>query len=132
MVLVPLYVMILPWINIDISNKKGKGVFTSKAIPAHTVIEISPVIVLSAKERKLIEQTRLYKYVFEWGERKKQRCIALGYISMYNHSYEANCEYEMDYQTELMTIRSVKEIAKGEELSTNYNGVWNDRTPIVF
>ena len=123
--------MILPFINVDFSHKRGKGVFTNKAIPANTVIEVSPVIVVSAKDRKILDQTKLYRYVFEWGDRKRQRCLALGYISMYNHSYEANCEYEMDYEAELITIRSVRKIAKGEELFTNYNAVWNDKTPIL-
>jgi len=64
---------------------------------------------------------------FEWGASKTQACVALGYISLYNHEYTANCEYEMDFEHRLMTIRTVKDIQKGEELSINYNAVPDDK-----
>ena len=47
---------------------KGRGVFTTKKILADTVIETAPVIVFNADQRKVLEQTELYNYVFEWGE----------------------------------------------------------------
>lgn len=84
-------------------------------------MEISPVIVLSATERKEVEKTKLFDYIFEWGKTKKLGCVALGYVSMYNHDYSSNCEYEMDYETRLMTIKTVKAIKKGDELCINYN-----------
>jgi hypothetical protein len=51
----------------------------SKAIKANTIIEISPVIVMSPKDRKLIDQTALHNYIFEWGNDCKECCMALGY-----------------------------------------------------
>jgi SET domain-containing protein len=124
--------MMLPSLFVATSGKKGRGVFTSKAIPAKTVVEISPVLVLSAKERKTIEETKLYHYVFEWGDSKRMAALALGYISMYNHDYSSNCEYEMDFDENIMTIRTVRPIKKGEELSINYNADPNDKTLVWF
>ncbi|MGF7230519.1 SET domain-containing protein [Arachidicoccus sp.] len=124
--------MIFPFLTIAPSGNKGKGVFTSENIPANTVIEISPVIVLSAKERKHLEHTKLYHYIFEWGDSRKKAAVALGYISMYNHSYDANCEYEMDFEDSSITIKTVKAIKKGEELHINYNAVPNDATEVWF
>jgi uncharacterized protein len=124
--------MILPYLSVAPSPDKGRGVFTTKNIPANTVIEISPVIVLKPKERKILEATKLYYYVFEWGPTKRQAGMALGLVSMYNHSYDANCEYEMDYEDETITIRTVKDVKKGEELYINYNAVPNDGTPVWF
>jgi hypothetical protein len=124
--------MLLPHLFIAPSAERGRGVFTGKAIAANTVIEISPVLVFSQKERKFIEETLLYNYVFEWGDTKRQRALGLGYISMYNHSYDANCEYEMDYDNGIMTITTVKPIKKGEELFINYNAAANDKTPVWF
>ncbi len=124
--------MLQPYLVIAPSPKKGRGVFTTKTIPANTQIEISPVIVLSASDRKSIEETKLYHYVFEWGESRKKVCVALGYVSMYNHSYNANCEYEMDFEADTITIRTVKKIIKGEELFINYNATPNDATPVWF
>lgn len=124
--------MLLPHLVIASSPNRGRGVFTTKNIPAHTVIEISPVIELSAKERKQIEDTRLYHYVFEWGKTKKKAAVALGYVSMYNHSFNPNCEYEMDYEALTMTVRTIKAVKKGDELFFSYNGDPTDQTPLWF
>ena len=125
--------MILPILVVAPSDKRGRGVFASEKIAKNTIIEISPVLVLSAKDRKHVEKTRLFDYIFEWGtEGKKKVCIALGYLSLYNHAYNANCDYEMDYDAELMTIKTVRAIKKGEELFINYNAVPDDATPIWF
>lgn len=124
--------MILPILVVALSDKRGRGVFAAEKIPADTVIEISPVLVLSVKDRKLVEKTILFDYIFEWGKKRKKACIALGYLSLYNHAYDANCEYEMDYDTKLMSIKTVREIKKSEELFVNYNAVADDATPIWF
>jgi len=110
----------------------GRGVFTKKAIKVGTIVEASPVIVMSAEERKIMDQTRLLDYIFEWGEKEEQCCMALGYVPIYNHSYESNCEYEMDYGNAIISIRAVKDIAAGEELFINYNGDWNDDKQVWF
>ena len=124
--------MLLPHLVIASSNIGGRGVFTTKNIPAGTTIEISPVIALTTKERKQIEGTKLYHYIFEWGTSRRQAGMALGYISMYNHSFEPNCEYEQDYEEKTMTIRTIKEVKKGEELFFSYNGHADDKTPLWF
>jgi uncharacterized protein len=116
------------------SKKKGRGrgVFAKKNLPANTTIEIAPVIVISPEERKQIEKTLLHNYIFEWGADRKQCCMALGYVSLYNHSYISNCEYEMDFRRQIITIRTVQKILAGEELMINYNGEWNNETEIWF
>jgi SET domain-containing protein len=124
--------MILPSIEIKNSPKRGRGVFATADIKKGTVIEISPVVVLSEKERKTVEQTILFDYIFEWGENKKKACVALGYVSLYNHNYTANCEYEMDFKKRIMTITTVKNIKQGEELFVNYNANPNDKTKVWF
>ena len=124
--------MILPVVEIRDSPKRGRGVFATKNIKKGIVLETSPVIVLSEKERKTIEKTLLFDYIFEWGNDKKKACVALGYVSMYNHNYEANCEYEMDFKKKLMTIKTVRPIKKGEELFVNYNAAPNDKTKVWF
>jgi SET domain-containing protein len=122
----------IPCLTIASSPKRGRGVFTTKNLKKGTVLETSPVVVLTEKERKTIEKTLLYHYVFEWGNDKKKAALALGYVSLYNHSYDANCEYEMDYGKKVMTIRTVRDIKKGEELFINYNAVPDDKTKVWF
>ena len=124
--------MILPFLFIGPAEKMGRGVFTSEAIEKDTVIEISPVIVMTGDDRKLLDKTLLHDYIFEWGEKQGQCCMALGYIPLYNHSYKSNCEYEMDFDNELISIKTVRYIKEGEELFINYNGDWNDSKPLWF
>jgi len=125
--------MILPILVVAPSGKGGRGVFTAESIPAGTIIEISPVLVLSTEDREAVERTILYNYIFEWGDTKgQQACIAWGYLSMYNHSYNANCDYEMDIEDEMMRIKTLRKIKKGEELFINYNGIADDGARVWF
>jgi uncharacterized protein len=124
--------MILPCLYVAKTKKMGKGVFTTENIKAKTIIEVSPVIVMNHKERELLDQTLLHDYIFEWGDRKKQCCMAMGFVPIYNHSYHSNCEYEMEFGKELIRITAVKNIKKGEELFINYNGTYNNATPLWF
>jgi len=110
----------------------GNGIFTSEPIKANTIVEVSPVIVMKHTERKLLDQTLLHDYIFEWGDRKKQCCMAMGYVPLYNHSYDSNCEYEMEFDKEIIVVRAVRNIEKGEELFINYNGTYNDGKPVWF
>ncbi|HSQ43913.1 MAG TPA: SET domain-containing protein [Ginsengibacter sp.] len=111
---------------------KGRGVFTNEKIEANIIIEQSPVIVMSAEDRFLLDKTLLHDYIFEWGINKDKCCMALGLVAMYNHSYESNCEYFMDFDEETIQIKTIRQIHKGEELTINYNGDWNDSKKVWF
>jgi SET domain-containing protein len=124
--------MILPFLFIAPTANKGRGVFTSEPIAAGTLVEIAPVIILPEKDRPLLDQTLLHDYIFEWGESGRQCCMALGYVPIYNHSYQSNCEYEMDFSESLISIRCVKDIEAGQELFINYNGDWDNEKPVWF
>lgn len=124
--------MILPYLHIASTSNMGRGVFTSKNLKKDTVIEIAPVIVMNGADRKLLDQTLLHDYIFEWGDNKDQCCMALGYVPIYNHSYKSNCEYEMNFRDQLITIKTVRNIKAGEELFINYNGDWNDSKKLWF
>lgn len=115
----------------DISGK-GRGVFTNIDLNPMEIVEISSVLVLGPDERKAVEQTELYNYIFEWGEDQQSCCVAWGYISMYNHSYTSNCEYIMDFNTRTISIQTIRPIQKGEELTINYNGDWDNAEKVWF
>jgi|SRR6185312_3048656 len=115
------------------STDKGRGIFTNEEIAEDTIIEISPVIVMDHNDRKLLDQTLLHDYIFEWQPNGKNMCcMALGNIPLYNHSYESNCEYFMNYDEQTMLIKTVRYIAEDEELTINYNGDWNDKKAVWF
>jgi hypothetical protein len=114
------------------SENRGRGVFTSELLLEGQAIEISPVLVLSLEERKEVEKTRLHDYIFEWGNKGGEACVAWGYLSIYNHATEPNCRYEMDYEHQLITIRTLRTILVGEELFINYLPEEGDIPPIWF
>lgn len=122
----------MPFLYIGPTEKRGRGVYTSEDIDEGVMVEVSPVIVMSQAERILLDQTLLHDYIFEWGEQKDQCCMAMGYVPVYNHAYESNCEYGMDYEQQLISVTTVRPIKAGEELLVNYNGDWNDATPLWF
>jgi uncharacterized protein len=123
---------IYPSVFVAKSKSMQRGVYTNTALEAGVVIEIAPVIVMSGEERKLLDQTLLHDYIFEWGGEKKGCCMALGYVPLYNHSYKSNCYYEMDFKKNIITIKTTRKIKKGEELFINYNGDWDNNKPVWF
>ncbi len=114
------------------TKKRGRGVFTNHSITAGATVEIAPVIVMNSEDRILLDKTLLHDYIFEWGENRDQCAMALGLIPIYNHSYKANCEYEMYFGKQVMTIKAVRDIKAGEELLINYNGDWDNQSKIWF
>lgn len=124
--------MILPILYLAPSLDRGRGVFTEAFIAQDTVVEIAPVIVLSGEDRIWIDKTRLHDYIFVWGEQGDRCAMALGYVPMYNHAAPSNCEYEMEWDHEVIRVRAVRDIEKGEELFINYQGDWNNREPVWF
>jgi uncharacterized protein len=125
--------MRLETIFIDKTNHKGRGIFCRTPIKADEVIEVAPVIVMTEEDRKLLDQTLLHDYIFEWTPNgAKMCCMALGYVPIYNHSYQSNCEYVMNYEEQTIRILAMRDIDAGEELTINYNGDWDDNAPVWF
>jgi SET domain-containing protein len=122
--------MINPCLYTKKTEHKGWGVFTTESIPVDTLIEISPVIVMTKVEKEQLDQTTLYNYIFDWEE--GQCCMAMGLIPVYNHSYQSNCEYFQDYEDCTIFIKTVRPIKANEELTINYNGDWNNEKEIWF
>lgn len=124
--------MLKDYLHVGNSGTKGRGVFTSEVIKAGTIVEVSPVIVMKKEDREHLDKTLLHDYIFEWGPNNDQCCMALGLIPIYNHSYGSNCEYFMDFEEENIMVKTVRDISKGEELTINYNGDWDDEAKIWF
>ena len=124
--------MILPILYIMETAGRGRGVFTTEAIPEGTTIEIAPVIVLNQTDRAIVDTTLLHDYIFEWGINEKEAAVALGYVSIYNHQVEANCKYEMDFENKTIQIQTKRAIAVDEELCINYNGDGVIDKPVWF
>jgi SET domain-containing protein len=124
--------MILPCLYIAPTLTRGRGVFTTESIAAGVIIEIAPVIVMTASERLLLDQTLLHDYIFKWGPQEEECCMALGYVPIYNHQCPSNCEYEMDFDMQQISVKTVRAIEAGEELFINYQGDFDDSNPVWF
>lgn len=114
------------------TKKMGRGVYTAEPIAEGELIELAPVIVMTAEERLMLDKTLLHDYIFEWSKDLNQCALALGFVSVYNHAYEANCQYGMYFKQQSISIIAVRNIKAGEELFINYNGTWNDEKKVWF
>jgi uncharacterized protein len=111
------------WIKIAELPNKGRGVLATSLFVAGQTIERCPVIVIPASETPLIRDTRLAHYYFEWGDDCKQAAIALGFGSLYNHSYSPNARYEFREAEEILEFIALRDIQAGDEIKINYNNL---------
>ena len=117
------------WICVKKTKHKGRGVFARRAIPKGTVIERAPVLLIPTEQLADGEKNQfLNTYMYVWS--KSAFAVALGYGSLYNHSFEPNAEYL--FGPRQLTYRVLKDIAKGEEILINYNYYPDDRSPMAF
>jgi SET domain-containing protein len=106
---------------------KGRGVFARRLIRKGEVIERVPMLVLPAGETE--DTSVLSNYCFAWG--RNTIALALGYGSIYNHSYRPNARYDdVGPQTKLFT--ALKDIHAGQEITVNYNGEPGSRKAVWF
>jgi hypothetical protein len=109
---------------------KGRGVFAKEFIPEGTVFERVPVLVLPAKEVLPYDEGGvLWQYVFEYG--RNNVALALGFGSLYNHSYSPNARYD-DAGRQIKEYKALRDIQKGEEITINYNGSEDCMDPVDF
>jgi uncharacterized protein len=111
---------------------KGRGVRAGRTIARGEIIDSAPVVVLSAHEWELVEQTVLGQFAFAWDEAKGTVAIALGQGSFLNHSYAPNVASDKDVRSRRIVFSAIREIASGEELTINYNGDLDSREPVGF
>ena len=113
-------------IEIRKSPKRGLGVFAKEPIQKGGVIERVPLLVVTWED---IDDSELADYAFVLTEKKV--AIALGYGSLYNHSYDPNARYDDDGK-KIKVFSAIKDIAAGEEITVNYNGDPDNSEDIGF
>jgi SET domain-containing protein len=103
-----------------LDTNKGRSVFTAEEIHKGDIIEICPVILLDKSDAALIHKTLLHDYYFVWPE--GGAALALGYGSLYNHSYEPNARIIFDTISKEIIIECIKTIPSGTEILYDYTG----------
>jgi SET domain-containing protein len=109
---------------------KGRGVVATAPIRQGHLIEEVPVILLPDQQWRVLEQTALADYYYLWGQ--MGAAIALGYGSVYNHSYTPNARFVLHHDQLRIEFLALRDIETGEEVTVNYNGDPEDRDPLWF
>ncbi len=114
------------------SEVHGLGVFAAAPLAEGSIIEICPVLLFPKSQLLAVQQTILNDYYFDWGNDGEWYAFALGYGSLYNHSYEPNADYGMDFERQTIEFYALRDIDPGEEILINYNGSPDNREPVWF
>jgi SET domain-containing protein len=119
-----------------ISEKKGRGAFARKRIKKGTIIDKAPVILIPNEEYLKIQDTTIYHYCYIWADPKLmpkfENAIIFSKCQFINHSYKPNVAYYYDYKNKSISFEAIKNISRGQELTMNYNGKINDKSPVWF
>ena len=99
----------------------GRGVFASRTIKPNELIESCPIVLIPALQVQHLRYTELFNYYFSWGDKREQAAIALGYGSLYNHSYDPNATYVKQVPGMSIDFIALKPILRGTEILVNYN-----------
>ena len=117
-----------------VSPKKGNGVFTTKNIRRGSIFDIAHFILISNDEYDIIKDTTIGNYLFSWDENKSQYQTAIPFTicQFINHSFNPNAKYSYKFTDNTIEFSAIKDILKDEEITLNYNGVVEDKTPVWF
>ncbi|MCK1985807.1 MULTISPECIES: SET domain-containing protein [Peribacillus] len=113
------------------TGKYGRGIYAVRDIKKDELIEASPVIISPKSEWKYLKKTSLFHHCFYWGD-DDETAIALGNGSLFNHSYTPNATYDNNLDDLTIDFYAHKDIKAGEEITINYNGEIDDKSPLWF
>lgn len=117
-------------IFVSSSPLHGRGVFTDEALAKGALIEVCPVMVIPPEQRHLFDQSFLSGYYYEWDDGAGG--LAMGFGSLYNHSYKPNARYDPGEEEATLLITAVKAIQPGGEITINYNGDPKSKKKVWF
>lgn len=120
-------------LRIGPSGLHGLGVFAEEPIAEDAVVEVAPILLVPDAEEVHIAQTILREYYYRWDGGV---AIALGYGTLYNHSYEPNASYLpwplQGFPNGVFVLTAVRPISVGEEITHNYTGGPRGRGALWF
>ena len=96
---------------------QGRGVFARRAIAAGALIERAPVVVVPAAQREALDRTIMHDYYFVWddvrddGGAATSVAIALGLVSLCNHSRRPSARVRRDRAAERLDLLALTPIA---------------------
>lgn len=110
----------------------GRGVFAKCNIKRGEIIERCPVIEVSKHDASNLKESILVTYFFYYGKNKEKLFIALGFGSIYNHTYKPNAKYEIKQKEKIIEFIALSDINKNDEITVNYNKRGYPKSPLWF
>ena len=115
---------------------RGRGIIALENIEPGRLVERSPVLIIPSEERFAVDNTVIFTYVFMWEhhtveedlyKHRGRSAIALGYTSLFSHSYEPNCIFVRHIDELFIDVFAKRKIRTGEELTIDYQmTLWFD------
>lgn len=105
-------------------NAKGRGVYAARAFERGEVVADNPVLVWPVPPRQFSGFLQTPKhpiddYVWVWPDRRHE-ALALGLISLFNHSATPNTGSERLFKRRRIVCRALRLIRAGEEILIDY------------
>jgi len=111
----------------------GRGVFAAQKIKKGEAIEVCPLIIVPKSDMSNLRESILVTYFFYFGKKKERLAVALGFGSIYNHSYTPNATYKIKVKKKTIDFTAIKDIKKNEEITFNYSfGNPKNKNPLWF
>ncbi len=117
-------------------GERGRGIVAGADFEKGRLIERSPVLIIPAEQRAMVDDSIIFTYVFMWEHNTTEEdlykhtgrsAIALGYTSLLTHSYTPNCIFVRHIDELFIEIYADRAIKAGEELTIDYQmTLWFD------
>ena len=122
----------IPGLYTGPSKKGGRGVFSAHEVSRGDVIEICPLLLIPSDQLEYIDKTIFYDYYYAWPGKEEGACVALGYGSLYNHSFKPNADVIFDIDEKTIVIKALKKIKAHQEIFIDYQGGDKESTKLWF
>ncbi len=102
---------------------RGRGVFAQVAIPAGTVVEAAPVIIVAGAECAMLDRTILHNYYFHWDgdpDGDGRGALGLGLVSLCNHSSCPRARVDRNFARDTLDLVAMADIEPGDEITIDY------------
>ena len=90
------------------------------SIKKDEIIERCPVIEVPKYDTSNLRESILVTYFFYFGRNKERSAIALGFGSIYNHTYKPNARFKTKQKDMIIDFIALNDIKKDDEITFNY------------
>jgi hypothetical protein len=104
-----------------------RGVYARRDIKKGEIIERCPIIEVPKNDTSSLKESVLVTYFFYFGKNKERIAVALGFGSIYNHSYKPNATYKIKPGEKTIDFIALNDIKKNDEITFNYHNSSNPK-----